>query len=147
MPTSEIQRRRPGQPGAESTSVSNPIRVDADTDELVFGIGNSGRVERRVPRGIPVYANLPLAAALVDQTIFIAPRAYAVASFTEIHSVIGSDGGTVTVTLTKDTGTQAPGTGTPLLTSALSLKAQANKAQSGTLVSPAKLAAGDRLGL
>lgn len=79
---------------------------------------------------------------------WIAPYKGYVKSFREVHQTAGTDGGTVTVTLEKLTGTQAPDAGTVLLSSALSLKATANTVQTGTLVtavSSLNFDTGDRL--
>jgi hypothetical protein len=82
------------------------------------------------------------------ETIFIADGPYQVTAIREVHSTAGSDAGAVSVTVTKDTGTQAPGAGTALLTAVLDAKATANTVQKGTLIATAAtltLAAGDRL--
>lgn len=91
-------------------------------------------------------------ASLADQAFFIADRAYVVDSIREVHSVAGDNGGAVNLQVTKDTGTQAPGAGTDLLTNntnaGFDLKATANTVQVGTLVGTAgvtTLAAGNRL--
>ncbi len=62
----------------------------------------------------------------------------------------GSDAGAVTLDVTKDTGTTAPGAGSSILTAALSAKTAANTVNSPALsatVARLKLAAGDRLSL
>lgn len=75
-----------------------------------------------------------------------------VVAIRQVHSVAGSDGSAVNLQVVKDTGTDAPGAGTNLLTNnsnaGFNLKATANTVQTGTLTSTAatkKLAAGDRL--
>ncbi len=92
--------------------------------------------------------------ALVDQVIFQCPvgHAYEVVAVSEIHAVAGSDGAAVSLQLTKDTGTTAPGAGTDLLTNntaaGFDLKGTANTTQAGALITTAatlRLAAGDRL--
>lgn len=73
-----------------------------------------------------------------------------VSGFWEVHATAGSDAGSVTIGLEKLTGTTAPGSGTDVLSSALSLKATANTVQEGTLtptIANKALAIGDRLAL
>jgi hypothetical protein len=88
-------------------------------------------------------------AAIPDQTIFVATRPYIVVSVSEVHAVAA--GVASVVQLTKDTGTNAPGAGTDLLTNTTNtgfdLNGTANTVQVGTLVAAATrtLAAGDRL--
>lgn len=89
---------------------------------------------------------------LADEAFFIADRAYEVVGVSQIHAVAGNDGGAVNLQVTKDTGTNAPGAGTDLLTNTagagFNLKATANTVQNGTLVATQatkRLAAGDRL--
>jgi len=91
-------------------------------------------------------------AVLADEAFFVADRAYEVAGVSQIHAVAGTDGGAVNLQLTKDTGTQAPGAGTDLLTNnanaGFNLKATANTVQAGTLtatLASKRLAIGDRL--
>lgn len=90
--------------------------------------------------------------SLADQAFFIANRAYQVVGIREVHSVAGNDAGAVNVQVTKDTGTNAPGAGTNLLTNnagaGFDLKGTANTPQVGALStteSDLQLAAGDRL--
>lgn len=81
---------------------------------------------------------------------WIAPFACYVSEFREVHQTAGSDGSAVTVTLEKLTGTQAPDSGTAMLTTALSLKATANTVATGVLTPTTanlNLVRGDRLGL
>lgn len=81
---------------------------------------------------------------------FIADGPCVVTTFWEVHKTAGTDGSAVTLQLEKLTGTTAPGSGTTLLTSAISLRATANTVQKGTIVGTATsrtLASGDRLAL
>lgn len=83
-------------------------------------------------------------------TFWISPIAGYVNSFKEVHSVLGTDGGTVTVMLEKITGTTAPGSGVSVLSTALSLKSAINTVVSGTItgtIANKNLAIGDRLAL
>lgn len=89
---------------------------------------------------------------LADEAFFIATRACKVVSVSEVHSTAGSDAGAVSLQVVKDTGTNAPGAGTDLLTNnsnvGFNLKGTANTVQTGVLTATAAsltLAAGDRL--
>lgn len=91
---------------------------------------------------------------LTDACFFIAHTACKVTGIRQVHSVAGSDGGAVNLQVTKDTGTNAPGAGTDLLTNnsdaGFNLKATANTVQTGTLTGTAAsliLAAGNRLSI
>lgn len=88
--------------------------------------------------------------AATDQVFFIATRSYYVISASEIHSAAA--GGASVLQVTKDTGTDAPGAGTDLLTNntntGFDLSATANTVQVGTLtatVATKTLATGNRL--
>lgn len=88
--------------------------------------------------------------AATDQVFFIATRSYLVISASQIHSVAA--GGASVLQLVKDTGTDAPGAGTDLLTNntntGFDLNATANTVQTGTLtatIATKTLAAGNRL--
>jgi hypothetical protein len=85
-----------------------------------------------------------------DRAFFVAPRPYYIKSITEVHSVAA--GGASKLQVTKDTGTDAPGAGTDLLSdntaAGFDLAATANTVQYGTIITTAgvrKLAKGDRL--
>lgn len=81
---------------------------------------------------------------------FVVPVACYVTGVKEVHQTAGSDGGAVTVTLEKLTGTSALDAGTEVLATALSLKATANTVQTGTLsatLGARTLAVGNRLAL
>lgn len=89
---------------------------------------------------------------LADQVFFIANRAYEVVAIQQIHATKGSDGSAVNLQVTKDTGTNAPGAGTNLLTNnsnaGFNLKATNNTVQEGdlaTTVGLMKMSKGDRL--
>lgn len=101
-----------------------------------------------------VTVNLPLNGHCVDQCFFIADRAYQLVGVDYVHATAGNDGSPVNVQVTKDTGTNAPGAGTDLLTNNTSAgfncKGAANTVQNGTLTATTaslQLAAGDRLSL
>ncbi len=89
-------------------------------------------------------------AAATDFAFYVAPRAMKVIAISQVHAVAA--GGASALQVTKDTGTDAPGAGTNLLTnntnSGFDLNATANTVQTGSLsATPANLllAAGDRL--
>lgn len=92
-----------------------------------------------------------LTAAIGDFTLAVATRPMILVQASETHAV--AQGGTAVVQLTKDTGTDAPGAGTDLLTNTtntgFNLNATANTPQVGTLVTEATrtFAVGDRLGI
>lgn len=98
----------------------------------------------------PTYVQKVAAASLVDETFFIATRAMKVISASAVFSV--TNGGALVVQVVKDTGTNAPGAGTDLLTNnsntGFDLNVTANTVQTGTLVTTAgvtNLAIGNRL--
>jgi hypothetical protein len=85
-----------------------------------------------------------------DRSFFLATRPYYVRRISQVHSVAA--GGASKLQVTKDTGTDAPGAGTDLLTNntnaGFDLAATANTVQEGAIVTTAgvrKLAVGDRL--
>jgi hypothetical protein len=152
MATQYIRRGTGLAANQTNKRTANPVLVDSDTNELVFGAAASGSTLRRVPRYVPVQFWMAANASLADQAFFIADRAYNVVAIYEVHSTAGSDGSAVNLQVTKDTSTDAPGAGTNLLTNnadaGFNLKGTANTVQTGTLVATAaslKLAAGDRL--
>lgn len=90
----------------------------------------------------------------IDQNFFIADRAYQVTRVDYSHATAGNDAGAVNLQVAKQTGTQAIGSGTNLLTNntnaGFNCKATANTVQNGTLTATTaslQLAAGDRLAL
>lgn len=92
------------------------------------------------------------ATEMVDQSFFVANAAYQVTAIRQVHAVAESTAATLNIQVTKDTGTNAPGAGTDLLTNNTNAgfdgKATANTVQTGTLTATTaslQLAAGDRL--
>ena len=87
---------------------------------------------------------------ITTQGIFLANRDMTITGVSMIWSAPGTNGGTVTMDVTHETSTTAPGSGTSILTAAQSVKGAAN-----TVVNPAltatvaqlQLLAGDRLSL
>ena len=91
-------------------------------------------------------------ALCVDQAFFIAQLPCKVVGISYIHATAGTDSGAVNVQVTKDTGTDAPGAGTDLLTNntnaGFNCKGTINVLQTGALVTAEAtrtLAAGERL--
>lgn len=83
-------------------------------------------------------------------TFFTAPYNLSIRNITEVHAVLGTDGGAVTVDVEKLTGTQAPGAGVVLTRSAFNLKSTINTVVTGTLsdvLGAIDLVVGDRLAL
>lgn len=109
--------------------------------------GSAGDVQLNTDSNlIPAVYFFTGAPAATNQAFFLAHRALVVKSIRQVHSVAA--GGASTLTVTKDTGTAAPGAGTTLLQGSFNLNATANTVQSGTLAASAAtltLAAGDRL--
>lgn len=98
-----------------------------------------------------IYHTLPgtsSATAALYGSFFIAAFKCVVVGMKEVHRVAGSDGGAVTLQLEKLVGTEAPGSGDALLSTALSLKTTAETVQSGVIIPVPKtktLGIGDRL--
>lgn len=91
-----------------------------------------------------------LPAAMVDQFIWVANRPAIVTDVRLVYATAESTAATLTLQLTKDTGTNAPGAGTDLLATAFNCKATANTVQVGALITTLAtltLAQGDRLGI
>lgn len=101
-----------------------------------------------VPQHIEVDYRQNVNTNLADASFFIANRAYTVTAVRVNHGVAGSDAGTVTLDVKKATGTQAPASGTTVLSATHNLKATANTVVNLGLSATAgnlDLAAGDRL--
>lgn len=103
--------------------------------------------------GTTFHVNAQIAAASVDQWVFIAPVACQVVSVKEIHSVVGSTSAAVRprkVTDTSAPGAAASSTVKELTTAGFDLTATINTTQTLTLSATAsdyQLAAGDKIGL
>lgn len=152
--------------GAATTSgVGGNVVVTAGAS--AGGTNNGGSINfvptAAISTGIPGTVQINGSAALIcptyyftgtpaatDQVFFIATRSYLVVSASEIHSAAA--GGASALQVVKDTGTDAPGAGTDLLTNntntGFDLSATANTVQVGTLtatVATKTLATGNRL--
>lgn len=132
---------------ADTTVATGGTVAVTDADALTVG----GVI---VPQGLEISVECLLNADAIDRAFFIANRAYQVTAIREIHAVAGDDAGAVSLQVTKDTGTNAPGAGTNLLTNnanaGFDMKGTANTVQAGTLSATAsdlQLAAGNRLSL
>ena len=99
---------------------------------------------------------LGTAGALVTQTVFIADRPCVITDIGEVHGTAETATGTATLSITHETGTQAPGTGATTMAATIDLKGTANTVQWASLLSPKPsgapnagivLATGDRLSI
>ena len=116
-------------------------------------------VKNLVPASLPqldfqLRHNCLLNTACVDQAFFVANFPCQVTGITYVHATAGTNGSAVNVQLVKDTGTDAPGAGTDLLTNntnaGFDCKGTANTVQTGALTATSaslQLAVGDRLSL
>ena len=111
--------------------------------EIVLNPGYSG--------DIAVF-NMAANGGLADQAFYIANKNTQVAAAYYVHSTAGTDASAVNLQLVKDTGTDAPGAGTNLLTNntnaGFDCKGTINVVQTGTLTGTAaslRMAPGDRL--
>lgn len=87
-------------------------------------------------------------ADMATQSFWIADGAYEVVAVRENHDTAGSNGGAVTLDVTKDSDTEAAGAGQSVLAATINLKATVKTTQSGTVNATAanrKLTAGQRL--
>jgi hypothetical protein len=131
---------------ADLTSIEG-IQVDSDGRIRIDQAARLGAREL-------MQFNLSANGSLATQAFFIADRAMVVTGISEVHATAGSDAGSVTMQITHDTGTQAPGAGAVVQSNSFNLKGTANTVQSAALLSPTGtgspatgllLAAGDRL--
>lgn len=135
-------------PGAlDNTAIGQTTPAPGAFTSLSTTTGVSGPVNATTftsTDGVACPSILP--AAATDAVFFVANRAYDVVSASAVFSAAA--GGASKLQLVKDTGTDAPGAGTDLLTNntntGFDLNGTPNTVQAGTLVAKA-LAAGDRL--
>jgi hypothetical protein len=121
---------------------TNLIRLDVSQAD---GLTVDGVI---VPQAIEVSFGMKANGSLSTQAFFLANADYEVTAISEVHSTAGSDSGAVTISVSKDSGTSAPGAGTGLLSAAFNAKGTANTVQDGALSateSDLVLAPGDRL--
>lgn len=124
--------------------LSDPIQLDGPLDSITVNTITS-------LIAYPIVFNLkntdPATAANYGQ-FYIADKAFSIVSVVEVHGTLGTDAGAVTLNLEKLTGTTAAGSGTTVLSTALSLKTTINTVQYGALKSTqgvVVLNRGDRL--
>lgn len=117
--------------------------VASDADGVRVGL-------KKVATRIQVVKSVNANASLVTECVFICDRAYNLGSVSESHSTAGSDASAVSIQITKDTGTTAPGGGTAILTNntnaGFNAKGTANTVQTGTFAATA-FATGDRISI
>lgn len=90
----------------------------------------------------------PTNASIVTQSFFLSGTAtYLVVGAVEVHSTAGTDAGAVTLDVTVDATTGAPGSGTSVLTAPFNAKATANVVQTASIVAGSKILTGQRLSL
>jgi hypothetical protein len=130
--------------GGATVATGQTLAV-TDADKLTIG----GVI---VPQEIEITFHGQPATEMVDQTFFVANQAYQVTKVRFVAAVAEASAGTLLVQLVKDTGTDAPGAGTDLLTNntnaGFDTKATANTVQAGTLTGTGaslQLVAGNRL--
>jgi len=120
-------------PGAAvSTGIPGEVKVNGNAN-LIYASYN--QYQATIPAGG------------TSLTIFIATRPCRVQSVSAVWSTASSSG---TVDIKKDTGTNAPGAGTSVLTGTIGTASTANTVASGTVtgtVATKTLAAGDRLSI
>lgn len=133
--------------------------MNAAGDGVVDMIGVDGNNTVVFPNGIggqflmpamlkTVTYNETLNASIGTTPFFIADQAYKVVAVTYVNKTACT--GTGTATVTKDTGTTAPGAGTAILTGTFDTTTTANTVLNGTMVATlatVTLAAGDRLSI
>lgn len=131
----------------------------ADTQSLYglkFDADNVINVDRGCqmgPRGVQsFYINAN--ASLGTQSLFIADRAMVITGIEYKHTTAGNDAGAVSCQVFHDSGTNAPGAGTSVMTNSFNCKGATNTVQTATLIAPTgpgfpsstiTLNAGDRL--
>lgn len=128
--------------GTTQTIAASSTLLVTDADKLKVG-------------GVIIPQQIPIAwSGLATATAFLATAAYQLTAVSLVYSTAESTASNLRVQVTKDTGTDAPGAGTALLTdntnAGLSVKATANTVQSGTLTGTGaslQLAAGNRLAI
>lgn len=109
------------------------------------GITAGGNI---IPQVLEIPIQIPLNSMMVDQFIYVFARNYQVTNVRYTHSTAATDSNPVTVMVTKENATQAPGTGTPILTSTFDAKATASTNQTGGLsatVGDLQVSSGSRL--
>jgi hypothetical protein len=112
-----------------------------------MGIVTDQTVLMTLTNGV-MYRTFRLSGTPADQNLIVSKEAWKLISADYTSTVAGTDAGTVTLQLTKCTGTTAPASGTALLSATIDLKTTANTTAAGTLVSnqsTLSFTSGDRL--
>lgn len=148
------------QSGALSATAANLILVPGDRLSVDFSgtlTALAGLVIvvtfETLYQTIDVSYNMNANGSLADGSIFIANRPYRLLYATEVHSTAGSDGGAVSMQVTIDRSTDAPGAGSDLLSNntaaGFDMKSTANTPVVGTFANTGLnyLYLGDRLSL
>lgn len=144
---SDFEEKIEGIAKKQATNVYNSLGTQYGVSKTPYHIHNNID-SPNIPftsitnRPIFIHWNIPGTQAATSTNygvFFIAPISLSIVSFSEVHQTAGSSGSAVTIQLEKLTGTTAPGSGTSLLTSALSLKTTANTVQHGQLVQTATI--------
>lgn len=149
---------------ATPVAADNALRIAANSQSLtdlsieVQPMGNgkfrSSKAFQTVSENASAWANLlsvipfPLRVgnSVTTHTAFIADRRWRIVKAQAIFSQAGSDGGAVTLDITSETGTGAPGSGSTVLASTFDLKATANTVQTVNAAnSNTTIASGSRL--
>lgn len=132
---------------AADTASIHAFKVDGDN------LVQSARAVRKGER-VPVSFYMTANAGLATQPFYVADRVMTITDIEYSHSTAGTDAGAVSVSITKDTGTQAPGAGTAVQSAVFDGKGTVNVVQYATLAAvdgagnentAVVLAAGDRL--
>lgn len=150
----------PASPAA--TSSTNPTRdriflVKGDRLSLKFSTSITSLAGLAITisyipgaKGHVAYYRMSANASIATQFFFLANRPETINAISMIWGTAGSDAGAVTVDVTKDTSTNAPGAGVSVLSVAQSVKTAANTVNNETLNATAsrlQMAAGDRLAM
>lgn len=118
-----------------TTVASGKTLAVTTADSLTVG-GN------KIPQTL--FLPVPLTASVLTQAIFVADRDYQLTSAKCSYSIAASLLGTFQVSV--DTGSDAPGSGTSQLSSAIDLSGTVNTAKTGTLIgTPTTIASGSRI--
>ena len=113
--------------------LKDQLKNDHGHDGLDFSRVKWSDIDNRV---FHIFHTVPGINAAIDTQygeFFIVPFPCVVTGFKEVHQVVGSDAGDVTLQLEKLTGVEAPDGGAELLIDDISLKATAETVQNGSI--------------
>lgn len=133
---------------ADPTGAFEIEGVGADTQAgglgvLTVGAEGVNPLKKTLTFNLAANGSLGAGGAAGSQTFFIADRQYIIWGINEIHKTAGNDAGAVTLAIFRDTGTQAPGGGTSVMSGTFNLKGTANTLQTATLVNTPSAGIGD----